>query len=74
MSKIVYTCGVDWQHEIGEASYLEGKMPLYSSVKELKKKRTCWKSCGIVKLKIQLAEWIEPQNLLISEESEDEKK
>ena len=38
MSKTLYCCGVDFQHEIGEASDLEGSMPLYSSVKELKEK------------------------------------
>ena len=63
MSKIVYACGVDWQHEIGEARDIEGKMPLYSSIEELKEKRTCWKACGIVEIKLTLKKWIEPQDL-----------
>ena len=63
MSKYLYTCGVDWQHEIGEADDIEGSMPFYSSVEDLKKSRPCWKTCGIVKLKIQLDSWVVKQNL-----------
>lgn len=59
----LYTCGVDWQHEIGEAPDLEGKMPFYSTVKELKKKRTCWEECGIVEVEVKLTKWVEPQKL-----------
>lgn len=72
MSKIAYACGVDWQHEIGEAPDLEGKMPLYSSIEELKKEKTCWKACGIVKLKVELEEWVEEQNLFTKEKDENE--
>ena len=61
--RTLYACGVDWQHEIGEAPDLEGKMPLYSSVEELKAKRTCWKECGIVELRLDFKGWVEPQNL-----------
>ena len=61
--KTLYSCGVDWQHEIGEASDLEGKMPLYSSIKALKKARQCWEECGIVELELKLKTWVEPQNL-----------
>jgi hypothetical protein len=61
--KKLYACGVDWQHEIGEASDLEGKMPLYSSVEVLKKSRKCWQECGIVELEISLKGWVEPQDL-----------
>lgn len=61
--RTLYACGVDWQHEIGEASDLEGKMPLYSSVNELKSKRSCWKECGIVEIKLEADSWIEPQDL-----------
>lgn len=64
MSKILYCCGVDWQHEICEADDLEGKMPLFSSVEELKDKKKCWKTCGIVELRVELIKWVEPQNLL----------
>lgn len=41
--KTLYACGIDWQCEIGEACDLEGKMPLYSTISELKEKRSCWK-------------------------------
>lgn len=72
MSKYLYTCGVDWQCEIGEAPDLEGNQPLYSTIEELKATRKCWKSCGIVKIKLDLVEWVEPQNLFSDEGSENE--
>jgi hypothetical protein len=62
-TKTFYLCGVDWQHEIGHAADLEGKMPLYSSVKILKKQRTCWEECGIVKVKMEVTSWVQKQNL-----------
>ena len=68
--RYLYTCGVDWQHEICEAPDIEGKMPFYSSVEELKKNRKCWKTCGIVKLKVELEEWVVEQNLLGEEDGE----
>lgn len=67
MGRKLYACGVDWQYEIGEAPDLEGRMPLYSSVEELKKARPCWKNCGIVELEISLVSWPEPQNLFTDE-------
>lgn len=62
-TKTLYACAVDWQHEVGEASDLEGEMPFYSSIDELKSQRPCWKQCGIVELKIQFVSFPEPQNL-----------
>lgn len=62
-TKTFYLCGVDWQHEIGEASDLEGRQPLYSSVKGLKKKSPCWEECGIVKVEIKLVRWVVKQDL-----------
>jgi len=59
----LYACGVDWQHEIGEAPDLEGKMPLYSSVEELKQKRTCWDECGIVEIELKVTKWVLKQDL-----------
>lgn len=53
-----YLCGVDWQHELGNTSFPE----LYNSVDELKKYRTCWVQCGIVKVELKLVEWSEPQD------------
>ena len=60
-TKTVYCCGVDWQYEIGEASDIEGSMPFYSSVEELKEKAPCWQSCGIVRLELSFKEWVETQ-------------
>ena len=59
VSKISYICGVDWQHEVGECNDVQ----LYSSIKALKKARTCWEECGIVELEIKVKKWVEPQNL-----------
>jgi hypothetical protein len=54
-----YVCGVDWQHEIGECNDVK----LFSSVKALKKARTCWAECGIVELELSVKKWVEPQDL-----------
>jgi hypothetical protein len=59
VSKKSYVCGVDWQHEIGECNDVK----LFSSIKALKKARTCWEECGIVELEIKVKKWVEPQNL-----------
>lgn len=59
----LYACGVDLEYEVGEASDLEGSMPFYSSVEELKENKGCWESCGIVELKTVMVGWVEPQNL-----------
>jgi len=56
--KTAYACGVDWQHDLGEA-----RIDLYPTVESLKRNRTCWKQCGIVKLEISLGEWVEQQDL-----------
>jgi hypothetical protein len=61
-TKTFYACGVDWDHEMGEASDLEGKMPLYSSIEELKEHRSCWTQCGIVEIKLELSKWVKPPN------------
>ena len=60
-SKYGYMCGVDYQHELGEVPDFS---LIYSSVKDLKRQRECWKGCGIVKLKIDLVKWSEPQRLM----------
>jgi hypothetical protein len=69
-TKIFYACGVDWQHELGEASDLEGRMPLYSSIEELKENQKCWKECGIVKIKLTIDSWVEEQQLFESQKNE----
>lgn len=57
---IVYIDGVDFQHEIGEAS---GGNKVYPSLKDLKENNKCYESCGVVKAKITLVEWVLPQNI-----------
>ena len=59
---ILYACGVDWQHEFGEASDIEGCYNLYSSIENLKKDKKCYNECGIVELNLSIVKWIEPQN------------
>jgi hypothetical protein len=66
-TKLVYVCGVDWQHEIGEEMY-KPDVVVYPSVKSLKKHRSCWKECGIVELEIKVNKWVEPQNLFSNKE------
>lgn len=58
--KYGYMCGVDYQCEL-EPDQRDG-VPIYSTVEHLKSLRTCWKECGIVKVKIEVIEWTEEQN------------
>lgn len=55
----IFVCGVDWQHEIGHASDVK----MYASEDDLKRKRTCWESCGIVQLEVRIVKWTHPQDL-----------
>lgn len=51
--KYIYVCGTDWSWEIG----YEGGPPdvdVYNSVKALKLHKSCWPSCGIVRVRLQL--------------------
>lgn len=57
-SVTVYLCGVDWQHELGQIA-----TTVFGSTEALKKSAKCWKGCGIVKLKVTLEEWVEPQDM-----------
>jgi len=54
-SKTLYACATDWNHEIGETS-----THLYQSLEELKERRNCWKSCGIVEIKLTVTDHISP--------------
>ena len=54
-----YMCGVDYQHELGEAM---GGCLIYPSIKDLKRDINCWNECGIIKVKVKLVEWIEVQD------------
>lgn len=57
----VYACGVDWQHELGAAS---GGNTLHPSLADLKKRRECTESCGVVELEVRLSKWVEKQDLM----------
>jgi hypothetical protein len=54
----VYLCGIDYQHEIGEAS--DGNT-VYPGVNSLKENHICWEGCGIVKCKIVFDSWVVEQ-------------
>ena len=69
--KTFYTCGVDWQHELGETI-----TRLYKTEEAARKWFSCFPKCGLVRLEVT-AHWIEPQNLeglqTIQENQKDEK-
>ena len=44
-----YICGTDWSTELPNGAQ---DVKLYTSLKTLKRERTCWQECGIVELKI----------------------
>lgn len=52
--------GVDWQHEIGNTN-----TTVYESAEHLKRKESCWQSCGIVEvtLEVKSVRWVHPQDL-----------
>jgi hypothetical protein len=59
LMKIGYMCGVDFQCEIDPAV----EFPIvYSTIKALKKERTCWVQCGIVEVELNIKKWIKKQN------------
>lgn len=54
-TKTLYTCATNWVHEVGETSVM-----LFESLEEVKKYRKCWKSCGIVEIKLTVKDYISP--------------
>lgn len=62
MSRTAYMCGVDYQQELDPDQ--SGPVPVYSSVEALKRERSCWPECGIVRVQVKVVEWVEPQQLL----------
>jgi hypothetical protein len=54
--RIVYMCGVAWQHEAGETD-----VKIYASAAQCERREHCTKDCGIVKAEISLVKWIVPQ-------------
>lgn len=55
-----YMCGVDWQHKLRHAA--DGNM-LYPSLKDLKRHREYWDSCGVVSVRVTLGRWVVKQDL-----------
>ncbi len=53
--------GVDWEHEIPNASWGN---TIYYGLEDLKEHNKCWKECGVVKvtLEVKKVEWVEAQN------------
>ena len=54
-----FMCAVDFDWELGEVN---DSSPVYSSVEDLKRQRTCWEKCGIVEVEVKRVKWIEPEN------------
>lgn len=57
MSKIGYMCGLDFLCHIES----DGAQ-LYGSIKSLKKARSCWIQCGIVKVEVNIKKWVKKQD------------
>ena len=56
--KYGYMCKTDWDYELGEAL---GGNSIYPSIEDLKKRRKCVSSCGIVKVRVELEEVVQPE-------------
>jgi hypothetical protein len=52
-------CAVDFAWELGE---VRDHTKVYASVEDLKRQRTCWKHCGIIKVEFKRVEWVEPED------------
>lgn len=58
-TRIGYMCSVDFDWELSE---VVDSSPVYSTVEDLKRQRSCWKQCGITKVEVKRIEIIEPEN------------
>jgi hypothetical protein len=58
MNKVGYMCGTDFTLDLCDdnAQHVE----VYGSIAALKAEKDCWKECGIVKLRIEQVEYVEP--------------
>jgi hypothetical protein len=54
-----FMCQTDFDWELGEAC---GGTEVYCSEADLRHERKCVDSCGIVKVKIELVEIVQPEN------------
>jgi len=57
--KFGYMCKTEFDWEIGETTGIYG---IYPSIEELKEKRKCVESCGIIKVTISFVEIVTPEN------------
>jgi hypothetical protein len=57
--KFGYMCKTEYDWEVGEAL---GASRIYCSVDDLKNNRKCVENCGIVKVKIEMVEIVQPEN------------
>jgi hypothetical protein len=57
----LFLCGVDWQHELGEAS---GGTRFYGSLADIERHRGCVTECGVVKVTASFSDvtWVKPQD------------
>lgn len=55
-----YMCMIDFEDELYRAA---GGTPIYPSIEDLKENHKCWKSCGIVEVKVSYVKTIVEQNL-----------
>lgn len=56
-----YMCRVDWEYELGLAS---GGNRVYPSLEDIKAHSKCASECGIVKVRVQFVEVVEPGDVL----------
>lgn len=49
---IAYICETDWNHEIDPDN--ADPPEFFSTIKRLKKNRTCWRECGIVQVEVSV--------------------
>lgn len=48
----VYICGTDFQHHLGPGGDVDG-VEIFNTLADLKRKKPCWKECGVVELEIK---------------------
>ena len=54
-----YMCKTDWEFELGNHSNF---VEMYASVEDIKRDRSCWDECGVVKVRVSLVEEVIPEN------------
>lgn len=47
-----YICGTDYDHEFDPSN--ADPPEFYSTIQRLKKDRSCWRECGIVKVEVRI--------------------